>query len=395
MYTARRLLIGFLIVVCLSLRVLAASNTYYVSPAGDDKSDGSSDAPWRSVHVALRSASAGDTVILRAGTYHEALTIDRSGMAGQPSILRSERGEAVTIDGGNLPALSDTSGTSNWVIEELTLRTNGRIAVNLGSWGCDGECRQTTHWTFRNNHIYGEVYIYGGDLLLEGNEVDGSGRELPNGVTELYPASAYNVYRNNYVHDFTVRGFWSMQATHDSLWEGNTVENIGSSCIDLDGFGRLVYRHSLRNNVLSQCDESAIQLENSFDTHIEGNVIAQHDGEGIAILQYGPHNSGKKPLSCGTADGYGDTDGNNDCEGDPSQVPLMDNHITTTGLGAGIGIYQSSDVHIERNVISASFASAINVNIISYRITLVSNTMRGDVSYYDPTAVLYMPDANT
>jgi hypothetical protein len=47
----------------------AAGSTYYVSPDGSDKAAGTEGAPFRTIQRAASLVSAGDTVIVRAGTY--------------------------------------------------------------------------------------------------------------------------------------------------------------------------------------------------------------------------------------------------------------------------------------------------------------------------------------
>jgi parallel beta-helix repeat protein len=54
------------------------SNAYYVSPAGSDANPGSVSAPFATIAKALLVAPAGSTVVLRDGTYREALTMKRS-----------------------------------------------------------------------------------------------------------------------------------------------------------------------------------------------------------------------------------------------------------------------------------------------------------------------------
>jgi hypothetical protein len=45
--------------------------TYYVSPSGVDTNPGTLAQPYRTVQKAATVAVAGDTVLLRAGTYRE------------------------------------------------------------------------------------------------------------------------------------------------------------------------------------------------------------------------------------------------------------------------------------------------------------------------------------
>src|SRR3954471_4931887 len=51
-------------------------STYYVSPSGLDASAGTESAPWKTLSHGLTAVQAGDTLVLRAGTYPGGVTID-------------------------------------------------------------------------------------------------------------------------------------------------------------------------------------------------------------------------------------------------------------------------------------------------------------------------------
>ena len=46
-----------------------AGKTYYVATTGSDTAAGTSAAPWKTLQKAANAVAAGDTVIVRAGTY--------------------------------------------------------------------------------------------------------------------------------------------------------------------------------------------------------------------------------------------------------------------------------------------------------------------------------------
>ena len=75
----------------------------YVSP--DGTGSGSLEAPFGSIQDAVDVATAGDTIYLRAGTYAPTtnIQITTSGEAGSPITIRPYEGEAVVLDGEELP----------------------------------------------------------------------------------------------------------------------------------------------------------------------------------------------------------------------------------------------------------------------------------------------------
>jgi hypothetical protein len=72
----------------------------YVSPNGDDTSTGTIHSPLETIQEGVNRALAGDTIFLRAGSYHE--TVDfmgKHGTSGAPISVTSYNGEAVILDG--------------------------------------------------------------------------------------------------------------------------------------------------------------------------------------------------------------------------------------------------------------------------------------------------------
>ncbi len=87
----------------LSQPVLAqsAGNTYYVATSGNNANSGTEASPFRTIQYAANIAQAGDTVIVRGGTYAEQVTPSHSGTAASPITFRAYTGELPIIDAGN------------------------------------------------------------------------------------------------------------------------------------------------------------------------------------------------------------------------------------------------------------------------------------------------------
>ncbi len=97
----RILLLGILL--C-SLRASAA--TFYVSAAtGSDSANGSSATPWLTVQKAANTVVAGDTVMVRAGTYPEEVHETTAGSSGSPITYTADDTDGtVTVAGFYLRA---------------------------------------------------------------------------------------------------------------------------------------------------------------------------------------------------------------------------------------------------------------------------------------------------
>ena len=76
-------------------------STYYVATNGSDSADGSIGSPLRTIQQAANRADAGDTVVVRAGTYRETVTPAHSGTSSKPITFKPYDGERVTSSGAD------------------------------------------------------------------------------------------------------------------------------------------------------------------------------------------------------------------------------------------------------------------------------------------------------
>lgn len=93
------LLLALALLWCVPLRAA----TYYVSTAGSDANDGASvDSPFRTIQHAVDGAVAGDTILVRGGTYREDVEMNTGGTATQPIVLSAYPGEVPVIKGSDV-----------------------------------------------------------------------------------------------------------------------------------------------------------------------------------------------------------------------------------------------------------------------------------------------------
>lgn len=98
------LLASILLVGCTSTGEEAESTakSLYVAPNGTDKNTGTLKHPLKTVRQATKKATAGTTVYLRKGTYHEALNVTQSGTKQHPITFRNYKQERVVLSGKNI-----------------------------------------------------------------------------------------------------------------------------------------------------------------------------------------------------------------------------------------------------------------------------------------------------
>lgn len=104
--------------IIVPLLMLAASSTaysatYVVSPSGTGIAAGTVQFPLNSINAAVAKATAGDTVLVRTGTYKEAVTVWRSGTAAAPIKIQAYPRESPVINGENKLPSDEYNGLLN------------------------------------------------------------------------------------------------------------------------------------------------------------------------------------------------------------------------------------------------------------------------------------------
>lgn len=199
------------------------ADAIHVATTGADTNDGTESRPYRTINRALAAASAGRTVLVRAGEYRELVRFTRSGASGMPITLRARCGERPILDATGLgagvaaPALVSIEDQSWIVVEGFELRNLTGSSSNFpaGVW-IRGRASNVVVRDNLVHHIRAQdggrvegahgIGVYGTsttpltDVTIEGNEL----HSLVLGPSE---AMAFNgnvqrfAVRRNSVHD--------------------------------------------------------------------------------------------------------------------------------------------------------------------------------------------------
>lgn len=126
---------AILLLVLILVAFEARATTYYVATPGNggsDTNDGSSGSPWATIQKAADTMVAGDTVIVRDGTYAK-FQVNASGTSGSPITYQAENPCLATVDGaagGQEPIFIPS--TVGWIVIdgfEVTNHDNGGISL--------------------------------------------------------------------------------------------------------------------------------------------------------------------------------------------------------------------------------------------------------------------------
>lgn len=305
-------LLGFLSVP----GVLARAGVFHVAPGGNDGSAGSLTQPWRTFNRASVGLQPGDTVYFREGTYFERFVPSNSGAAGAPIVYKAFPGETPVIVG---PSDNDLTVmaifASHIVVEGFTVR-------NQNYYRAPGK---QTYWIqlegndiiFRRNRVIadGDVYnnIYGLNALSRGIVVAGKRITVENcyvrghviGIMIAGGSPRWAVIRNDTIHA-TGQNNIDVGATDDgsTAYHATLIESciMDTSYIEdniqfepnyNDQVSTQYNRGTIiRNCVMGNAVENAIDLKGAGHTIIENNLIYSSAGDDDGPLGGRDMNSG-------------------------------------------------------------------------------------------------------
>ena len=217
-------------------------STYYAAPSGSDSAAGSLNAPFASLSKAVGTAKAGDTIILRGGTYNGNVTINKAnitleGYTGEVAKITTPTTSAsgafgldlgteaqgvtlrnLDISGGYYYAVKtettrsydDTTasyhGASNILFDNVKMHDSGTHVVKLSP--------DSDHITFRDCEIYNSG-------RRDANQ--GQGIDAVN-VDDL-------LFEDNYIHDTTQNAIFVKGGSQRCVIENNRIDNAGYSGI--------------------------------------------------------------------------------------------------------------------------------------------------------------------
>jgi hypothetical protein len=303
------------LVLCWVPASKAHATHFFVAPNGNDANPGTFAEPWLTIAKANDELRAGDTVYLRAGVYDESIVPSRSGVLGRRITYANYDGEEVVLRG--------SPGKKQ--IVELASRSHVTII------GLRLEHQAQDIWQDR----YGLVEIYGVDS--EANEIldcvlvrAGDPIEFTaNGYKErgiVVNAARNTLIRGNYIQGVNI-GVHIHRAARFTRVLNNTITGTGQSSIDIGSSGgvlqgtliqgNLLERSYIedgiqfepdystldlssdtsnqgtviRDNVIRNCAEDAIDLKGAAQVVIEGNTIYGHLGSNDGPLDGWNRNS--------------------------------------------------------------------------------------------------------
>lgn len=190
--------------IVLTMATMSFGATYYVATTGSDSNPGTSALPWATIQYAVNTIAAGDTIIVKAGTYAGA-RIENSGTSSAPKTLMAETVGTVTLNAlgpvarhsGIMEVENYAASVNYWVINGFTINGNNTMRP-IDSRSIDGQ--DNTHITASNNTVFDALAtgISSGHthyLLVENNSTSSNNEH----GTYTNNSSDYGIERGNLV----------------------------------------------------------------------------------------------------------------------------------------------------------------------------------------------------
>lgn len=235
----------------------------FAAPNGNDANAGTLASPFKTVRKLIETLQAGQTGMLRAGTYGDYSTWHGGpsyhGTATQRITLTNYPGEKATIVG------YFGAGKDYWTIRNLYFNTTNVGYHSLGSQALDIGGR---YMIFENNDVYQEPSVNAGNAVLVGAGAalhDGSGDNMIlryNRIHDFgktgnldhgfYHKDGQNVqiYGNWIWHDAHGWGIQVYPGPRNSVYHSNVIDKCGSGFVIADDGGSTVLNNDVYNNVI-------------------------------------------------------------------------------------------------------------------------------------------------
>ena len=316
-------LFGIVLIVALAVLFFTAVTPAVVSAADIYVGPGETN---KTIQAAVNNATAGDTIIVRDGTYHENVGVGVAHLT-----IRSENGSAncivnapdsndhvfaVTVSYVNISGLKITGAT--WWNSKAGIYLAGADRCNIsgnnatGNWhgiylynGCDhNEITNNTanansgfgiflHWQSSYNNLTNNTANsnnYHGIRLKEYSNHNNLTNNTANGNTEkgifLYGLCEHNTLTGNTANDNTKEGIFLEDRCHYNTVVNNTASN------NYDGICLLSSssNNTLDNNTANSNSYCGIYLQSSNDSNLTSNTANSNTNYGI-FLDYADSNN--------------------------------------------------------------------------------------------------------
>jgi hypothetical protein len=280
----------------------AGAVTFHVAPGGSDASPGTLAAPFRTIQHAADLVQPGDTVLVRAGTYREVVTVTRSGIPAAEILFAAFPGERPVLDGSGLLPGDELNGVF-YVLRAAWIRVRGLTVANA-SPGIQANgflVEDSQHVTLEGNvtddTVSSGIGVWGcEDVTLDGNEVI---RACHGGIQEQISVGGtrgFSVVRNR-VHDaggsaIGGEGICLKDGSSEGVARANRVWNVPQKLgIYVDAWDKHTHDIEVDGNLVHDCIDGIVLASEMGGllerVRVTNNVCYRNTLRGLVVADYG------------------------------------------------------------------------------------------------------------
>jgi hypothetical protein len=286
----------------------AQGAVYYVSDeSGDDSNPGTEAQPWKTIQKAANTLDAGDTVYIRAGTYHERVIPQNSGSTGNYITYAAYPEETATLDGNGIFVPVDEGLL--YISGKSYIEVSGLRVINSAQAGilADGSSHIIIEKNYTDNTGSSGIGVWNNDnVTVDGNEVE---RACHGGMQEFISVAGTHIFeiKNNHVHNgtsqYSKEGIVVKDGSYNGRVYGNHVHDVQAVGIYVDAWDKHVYNIDVFQNVVHDISDSdglvvASEMGGLLENIRIYNNVAYHNRFcGVSISINGPGGAqGKHPM---------------------------------------------------------------------------------------------------
>jgi parallel beta-helix repeat protein len=310
---------------------------------------------YTTIQAAADAATPGSTVVIKAGTYNELVTIKNAGVANAYITFQAEPGAKVIVDGTDLIPVSATTGLFT-LNNKSYIKIIGLTFTNSKSHGIYAS--RSNNVIIQNNEVANSQNggILVGDatnITIDGNNVHNNNAAASGGNIDLAANEAISLYKvttfevmNNKVYDNYEEGIDPKSTTSNGSIHNNVVYGNNGPNIYIDGASNIeVYDNNVYDAKGATKAGIGLAVESggsASNVKIYNNIIHGNPGGGVnfwigsysnvSIVNNTIYNNQKAALSVNSGKVTNSLFRNNIAYGNPLNAVAgftMDHNLTT------------------------------------------------------------------
>ena len=285
------------------------ANTYYVATNGNDTNIGTETQPWKTIQKAANSIVAGDTVLVKSGTYNERIIIQNSGTLNNYIVFSNYQNDTVSINGNGISWGNSWNGLFD-VSDKSYIHIIGFRIMNADYGGIWVE--NSDHITIESNYTYNTfssgIGVWNSSYItLKNNEIELACNDGGQECITVSNSANCEIMKNN-IHNNGLgtnggEGIDIKEGSHDINVYQNEVHHLNNRLgIYADAWDLHTYNINFYQNIVHHCSETGIAVasENGGlieNVNIYNNLIYYNKYDGIELGEWSDIGfTGVKPI---------------------------------------------------------------------------------------------------